>query len=94
MCHDFENWPTTDLTQAQTDCESADELGGAGTYSVQLATAGCSTVGKLGECSWSTGSQTVITVYSSSTATAAEAESLCTSTWSGTWTAASLKSLR
>ena len=91
MCHDFKNWPTSNLTQAETDCSSSSELGGAGTYSTQTETGGCSLVGHLGSCSWSSGSLTISTVYSSSTATASDVESLCASTWSGTWTAASLR---
>ena len=88
MCHDFKSWTTSSLAQAKTDCESSSGLGGTGTYEGnQAETGGCSTIGKLGTCSWSTGSATVSTLYSASEGgiTATEAEALCTSTWSGTW---------
>ena len=89
MCHYFSGWSNSGLTSAKADCESASGLGGAGTWveNTQASLAACSTVDKLGECSWASGSDTIVTVYnkSGSAPDQATAATACSSTWSGTW---------
>lgn len=88
FCHLFRNWPQSDITQAKTDCESSNELGGAGTWSdITAATDGCSEVGKLGDCTWSATHQ-IVTTYSN-VPSSDTADSHCSSAWSGTWSASS-----
>ena len=91
MCHTFSEWSEEGLAQAKTDCESADDLGAAGTYSASDA---CDTTDECGTCTWSAGSDTIYTYYykvkdstDSDACLNSESESHCTSAWSGTWTA-------
>lgn len=85
MCHLFENYATTSLSDVKTSCESADDLGGAGTYT-ESETAACET-SRLGTCTWTGGSGSIKTAYlqSDSTPDVASATSHCSSAWEGTW---------
>lgn len=91
FCHYFSGWSTDGLASAKTDCESASGLGGTGTWteSTTAATAACSTTNKLGECTWASGSNSIVTNYvtSSSVADATAGSTACTDTWTGTWEA-------
>ena len=91
MCHLMSGWPEANIASAKTNCEGG-SMGGAATWTaLGSASEDCYISDRLGKCTWSTGSDTVVTSYYSSTtlnySTAAQAEAHCGSSWEGTWSA-------